>query len=195
MNRSMRRPFDSANASTGGLPGAQVAALGWSRHSQQICRRAKITMKLFLVYTGLILAAVLTVQQGRATQPSLPVSMRVFQQVEDRWSEAINKRDQNALGLVLSPELIDISASGQVRTRDQQVAALFQKDTEPLSLDRRVLSVRVFGDMAVVIGAYVEEEGPHEKPARRNGMFTHIYRNVRGNWLCINAHSTSAQEP
>jgi ketosteroid isomerase-like protein len=154
-------------------------------------------VKRLPVCTGLmIVAASLSVQQGRATQLSMPTSMRVFQEVEDRWSEAINKRDQHALDLVLSPEFIDISASGAVRTRNLQVASIFPRGTDPLSLDRRVLSVRIFGDMAVVIGTYyVEERGPNENPVRRNGMFTHIYRSVRGKWLCVNAHSTATLDP
>jgi hypothetical protein len=134
-------------------------------------------------------------QQARATQASLQINIQTFQQVEDRWSEAINKRDQYALGIVLSPELIDISASGEVRTRNQRVAMLFQKGTEPLLLDRRVVNVRIFGDLAVVIGTYVEKPRVNEEPARCKGMFTHIYQNVRGNWLCVNAHSTAAAEP
>ncbi len=134
-------------------------------------------------------------QQNRAAQASLPTDMQTFQQVEDRWSKAINNRDQYALELVLSPELIDISATGDVTSRNQQIAMLFEKRSEPLSLDQRVLKVQNFGDLAVVIGTYVEQLRKNEKQDRRTGMFTHIYQNVRGNWLCVSAHRTPALEP
>lgn len=121
--------------------------------------------------------------------------MQRFQQVEDRWGEAISKRDQHALQLVLSPELIDISASGDVTTRNLQIAMLLNKSTEPLSLDQRVASVRTFGDLAVVIGTYVEQLRFDDQPVQRKGIFTHIYQRVHGHWLCVNGHRTAVPEP
>src|ERR1700747_1486596 len=59
-------------------------------------------------------------QEISPSQAPLFTDKQTFQQIEDRWSEAINKRDQYALELVLSPELIDISATGTVTTCDQQ---------------------------------------------------------------------------
>jgi hypothetical protein len=119
----------------------------------------------------------------------------MFQQVEDRWSEAINKRDQYVLELVLSPELIDISATGDVTTRNQQISMLFQKSTEARSIDQHVVSVRVLGNLAVVIGSYTEQLRVDEKVAQQKGVFTHVYQNIRGNWLCVNSHRTATETP
>jgi hypothetical protein len=95
---------------------------------------------------------------------------------------------------VLSPELIDISAWGDLTTRDQQIAMLFEKDAEPLSLDQRVTNVRTFGQVTVVIGSYDEQLRVNGKPVRQTGMFTHIYHNERGNWFCVNAQRTADVE-
>jgi len=133
-------------------------------------------------------------QQASSAQASRLSDKQAFQQIEDRWSQAIAKRDQYALELVLSPELIDISASGDQTTRDQQVAMLFEKNVEPLSLDQRVTDVRTFGELVVVIGSYDEQLRVNGKPVRKTGMFTHIYHNDRGNWLCVNAQRTPAVE-
>jgi hypothetical protein len=134
-------------------------------------------------------------QDTSASQALLLTDKQEFQQIEDRWSEAINKRDQYALELVLSPELIDISAAGTVMTRDQQIATLLQKHTEPLLLDQRVVNVRSFGEIAVVIGNYVEQPSAREKVAWRRGMFTHIYRRVLGRWSCISSQRTAIADP
>ena len=115
---------------------------------------------------------------------------QTFQQIENRWSEAIDKRNQYALEQLLSPELIDISAIGAVTTRNQQIAMLFGKRAEPLSLNLRVINVRIFGDLAVVIGTYGEQRRVNGKLTGLNGMFTHIFQNVRGNWLCVSAQRT-----
>jgi hypothetical protein len=126
-------------------------------------------------------------QEGPGLQTSLSADKEAFQEIENRWSEAIDKRDQYALEQLLSPELIDISAIGAVTTRNQQIAMLFGKSSEPLSLNLRVLSVRIFGNMAVVIGTYGEQRRVNGKPMGLNGMFTHIFQNVRGNWICVSA--------
>jgi ketosteroid isomerase-like protein len=129
-------------------------------------------------------------QQGPELQTSLSTDNQIFQKIEDRWSQAIDKRDQYALEQLLSPELTDISAIGAITTRNQQIAMLFGKGAEPLSLNLRVLNVRSFGDLAVVIGTYREQRRVNGKLMGLNGMFTHIFQKVRGNWLCVSAQRT-----
>ena len=68
---------------------------------------------------------------------------------------AVTKRDQYALELVLAPQYIGISASGDVATRNQQIAHLFVKNSGPDSLEQKVISVRFVGDVAIVNGTYV----------------------------------------
>jgi ketosteroid isomerase-like protein len=133
-------------------------------------------------------------QQAGAHQVSQLPDKQAFQQIEDRWSQAVTKRDQYALELVLSPELIDISASGDQTTRNQQIAMFFEKDAEPLSLGQRVTNVRTFGEVVVVIGSYDEQTRVNGKPVRQTGLFTHIYHCERGNWLCVNAQRTADVE-
>jgi hypothetical protein len=78
---------------------------------------------LFLLLPGVISPA----QQPAKTVGESP-EFREMQQVEDRWAEAITKRDQYALELVLAPQFIGISASGDVVNRNQQIAHLFVKN-------------------------------------------------------------------
>jgi hypothetical protein len=130
-------------------------------------------------------------QQSHVVQASLSADTKAFKQLENRWSEAIGKRDQYALELVLSPKFVDVSEMGDMTTRNQQIAMLFEKGGEPLSLDQRVLSVRIYGNLAVVVGTYSELRRIHGKSVINNGMFTHVYQNARGSWLCINAHRTA----
>jgi hypothetical protein len=146
---------------------------------------------LFILYSS---GSQTKAQQASSAQASQLSVKQAFQQIEDRWSLAIVKRDQYALELVLSPELIDISASGYQTTRDQQIAMLFERAAEPLSLDQRVTNARTYGELAVVIGSYDEQLRVNGRPVRQTGMFTHIYHNERGNWLCLNAQRTVAVE-
>ena len=127
-------------------------------------------------------------------EKTAPPAFREMQQVEDRWATAITKRDQFAFELVLAPQYIGISASGDVVTRDQQIAHLFVKNAGPDSLEQKVISVRFVGDVAIVNGTYVMSWKGEKGPVLEKGIFTHVFEHVRENWLCLNSQRTVVAE-
>src|ERR1700723_1260387 len=133
--------------------------------------------------------------QQPAKENTVPPEFREMQQVEDRWATAITKRDQYALELVLAPEFIGISASGDVVTRNQQIAHLFVKNAGPDSLQQKVISVRfVGGDVAIVNGTYVMSWKGEKGPVLEKGIFSHVFARAHNNWLCLNSQRTVVAE-
>lgn len=133
-------------------------------------------------------------QQTNAANANTSPAFREMQQVEDRWATAITKRDQYALELVLAPQYIGISASGDVVTRNQQIAHLFVKNAGPDSLEQKVISVRFVGDVAIVNGTYVMSWKGEKGPVREKGIFSHVFERVRDHWLCLNSQRTVVAE-
>ena len=127
--------------------------------------------------------------QSGATSAGSPQT-REFQKVEDTWSEAINARDQYTLELVLSPVFVDISASGDITTRNQQLAQLITGEDKTLHLEQRVITVRMLGDIAVANGTYELRRKAGLAPVEEKGVFTHVFERARGGWLCINSQRT-----
>ncbi len=117
-----------------------------------------------------------------------------MQQVEDRWNEAVTKRDQYGMELVLAPQFIGISATGDVTTRNQQISRLFVKGEEPDSLSQKVVNVRFVGDVAIVNGTYVMSWKTDKGPVLEKGIFSHVFEHVRTNWLCLNSQRTVVAE-
>jgi ketosteroid isomerase-like protein len=113
-----------------------------------------------------------------------------FQKIEDSWANAINTRDQYGLELVLSPLFVDVSASGDVTTRNQQLAALITADDKSVHLEQQVVTVRMLGDIAVANGTYVLHHKVSSGPADEKGVFTHVFERLRGGWVCINSQRT-----
>ncbi len=113
-----------------------------------------------------------------------------FQKIEDSWSNAVNNRDQYGLELVLSPLFVDVSASGDISTRNQQLADLISSEDKTLHLDQQVVAVRMLGDIAVANGTYVLHHKPASGPANEKGVFTHVFQRVRGGWVCVNSQRT-----
>jgi len=113
-----------------------------------------------------------------------------FQKIEDAWDDAIDQRDQYALELVLSPLFMDVSASGDFTTRNQQLALLITGEDKTLHLEQRVITVRMLGDIAVANGTYVLRRKAGSAPVEEKGVFTHVFERARGGWLCINSQRT-----
>jgi ketosteroid isomerase-like protein len=113
-----------------------------------------------------------------------------FQKIEDSWSDAVNRRDQYALELVLSPLFVDVSGQGDVTTRNQQVVQVISGQDKSLYLTQKVITVRLLGDIAVANGTYTLHHRVNSAEVEEKGVFTHVFERVRGGWLCINSQRT-----
>ena len=113
-----------------------------------------------------------------------------FQKIEDSWSDAVNRRDQYALELVLSPLFVDVSAQGDVSTRNQQVVQVISGQDKSVYLTQKVVTVRLLGDIAVANGTYTLHHKVNAAEVDEKGVFTHVFERVRGGWLCINSQRT-----
>jgi ketosteroid isomerase-like protein len=138
-------------------------------------------------------AAGSTAVPAGATSAESP-EIREFQKIEDSWADAINLRDQYALELVLSPLFVDVSATGDITTRNQQVASVITGEDRSVHLDQRVITVRMLGDIAVANGTYTLHHKLNSAEVNEKGVFTHVFERVHGGWLCINSQRTVLRE-
>jgi ketosteroid isomerase-like protein len=117
-----------------------------------------------------------------------------IQKVEDEWGQAVDARDQYGIELVLSPLFVNVSATGDVTTRNQQVAQLINGDDKTIRLEQKVITVRVLGDVAVANGTYVLHHKGANGPVDEKGVFTQVFQQVHDRWLCINSQRTTVVE-
>jgi hypothetical protein len=120
--------------------------------------------------------------------------VRELQKVEDAWTNAMNQRDQYGLELVLSPLFVNVSATGDVTTRNQQVVALINQEDKTAATDARVVTVRMLGDVAVANGTYTFTHKINGSAVEEKGVFTHVFQRQHGNWVCLNAQRTLLRE-
>jgi ketosteroid isomerase-like protein len=132
-----------------------------------------------------------------STQPTTSTvspEIKEFQKIEDNWSGALNQRDQYALELVLSPLFVDVSATGDVATRNQDLATVLNSEDKTLHMDQRVITVRMLGDIAIANGTYVLHHKVNSAQVDEKGVFTHVFERVHNNWMCINSQRTVLRE-
>jgi ketosteroid isomerase-like protein len=120
--------------------------------------------------------------------------IREFQKIEDTWSAAVNGRDQYSLELVLSPLFVDVAATGDITTRNQQLAHLITGEDKTTHLDQRVITVRLLGDIAVANGTYLLHHKVGSAQVDEKGVFTHVFERLRGTWVCVNSQRTSVRD-
>ena len=131
----------------------------------------------------------------QSAPPQQPPEIVQFQKLEDQWSDAVAKHDQYSLELLMSPILVNISATGEVTTRNQQIAQLFEKGgSQLISMEQRVVNVRTFEDMAVVDGTYIIKWKINGQVREERGIFTHVFQHARGSWVCVHAQRTAVLE-
>ena len=130
--------------------------------------------------------------QGVTTTISPEVTQ--FQKIENSWSDAVNRRDQYGLELVLSPLFVDISAQGDVTTRNQQVAQVLSSQDKSLYLTQKIVTVRMLGDIAVANGTYTLHHKVNGTEVDTKGIFTHVFERVHGGWACVNSQRTLLRE-
>ncbi len=151
---------------------------------------------LLFLLAGLAPAALVSHAQEAATDETAkpPTQLQAMQKLEDSWSAALAKRDQYGLELVLSPQFVNISADGTVRSRNQEIAYVLNKFPDMISLEQTVISVRTLGDVALVNGTYVLKRRVNGHPVDEKGVFSHVFQRSRSNWQCINAQRTIVVE-
>jgi ketosteroid isomerase-like protein len=154
------------------------------------CRNLAVS----LLVQSLAVAAIFSVSPPLHAQVEAAPDQKLMQTIEDRWSDAILKRDQYGLENTLSPQFVDISGDGEITTRNQQVARLFVKDVNILELSQKVVSVRVFGETAVVTGTYTLRKKESGNTAEEKGVFTHVFGRTRSGWLCVQSQRTAIVE-
>jgi hypothetical protein len=160
-----------------------------------ICRRFTV-----IVAVSSYISLALGQQPGAPDASAANAQIQEMQKVEDSWSIAMNKHDQYGLENVLSPMLVDIAATGDVTTRNQDIAKLFSKDTLPLSMTQKVITVRTLADGIVLVsGTYTlrwpESSGSSTQATiDEKGIFTHVFQAVNGHWICVNSQRTVVAE-
>ena len=123
-----------------------------------------------------------------------PPDLQQFQKIEDAWDQAVNRRDQYGLENVLSPLFLDVSASGDITTRNQQLAFIIATDDKTLHLEQKVITVRMLGDTAVANGTYVLHHHGNSGEVDERGVFTHVFERAHNNWMCVNSQRTVLRE-
>jgi hypothetical protein len=149
-------------------------------------------MRRFLTFLFAVLCCTAATAAVAQQTPPAETQVQQFQHLEDGWSLALVNKDQYALDNLLAASFVDISAAAQVSTRNQYIAdTLAGEPAALLSVEQKVVSVRVLSDVAIVEGTYLlKVRGGGDRMRDQRGIYTHVYARSHDTWACVNAQRT-----
>ena len=159
-----------------------------------MCRRTAT----FILLAGLIVPGLAqTKRHGHAavnahdaTKNSVAVE-RTIQEIEIKWLDALVRRDQAAVADILAPEFHDTTMTGEVRDRQQALAAMLNPIRPDLQRSIGRLEVQSYeGNFAVARGIMlVSGKGiPQARVA-----FTDVFVRRDGKWQAVAAQENLQQ--
>lgn len=154
-------------------------------------------MKMQRIVVSSVLSALFILSPAlQAQQPTQPEGLTAqFQQIEDEWSTALAHQDQFTLETILAPDYVYIASDGDIATRNERVADMFEKSMPSVvAITQKVADVRVIEDVAIVDGTYMETTKLNGEEQREQGVFTHIYQRTRNVWKCVQSQRTAVPQ-
>ena len=123
-------------------------------------------------------------------QPSASGSVAELMQIEQRLASTWKQGDCAGWSAMIAPEWSVIHTTGETLTRSQ-VLEMCRKPPVPIeSFTIDDVSVRVFGDSAVVTGRTTVTVGG-TSPATVKLRFTDVFIRRSGRWLAVASHATT----
>lgn len=114
---------------------------------------------------------------------------RAVLEVENRWIEALARRDVTALSAILDDRFLDVTYTGRVRDRKAAIAALSSPDRPNSDQRLQDLEVRFPAPgVAVVTGDNVVTG--HDPAFTAHVRFTDVFVRSGGTWKAFSAQET-----
>jgi ketosteroid isomerase-like protein len=141
-------------------------------------RRALIAAVVATLWVGLLPAA-----QSQHAREQIVAA-------EHERCDAINQGDAHKLGELLAEDYVHVHGTGKVDTKAGFIANIVE---HPRRTERGELTVRVYGQVAVVTGEqynYIPSTEPSAAPTRTTNVVTQVVRYSNGRWQFISFQLT-----
>lgn len=110
--------------------------------------------------------------------------------LETAWNHAEQSKDAAALGQLLADTFLYVDYDGTLMNKKQYLASTVNDDVQNEQINNEGMTIQVYGDAAVVTGAYRDKGLEKGKPFFRHGRFTDTWIFRNGAWQCVASQST-----
>ncbi len=154
-------------------------------------KRFTVTLLMMALSAGMLLAQAQT-KAADAKKPaaSANAASDELKQIENDWVEASKAKNAEKLGDILADSWVALEWDGQ---RMDKAKALAEMKTPGNSLDTiemGPMTVRVFGNTAVVTGSDTEKSMENGKDTSGKYVWTDVFVKQNGKWRAVASQST-----
>ena len=110
--------------------------------------------------------------------------------LESAWNHAEQSKDSRALNQLLADTLIYVDYDGTLMNKTEYLASAMKNDVQGEQINNDGMTVRLYGNAAVVNGAYRDKGMLKGKAFSRRGRFTDTWIRQNGTWQCVASQST-----
>lgn len=136
--------------------------------------------------------AVLVLPYGNvsAADPGKATDEQQLKKIEQDWADAYVKRDPSVVQRIVADDFAFIGPDGAMVKRDEYVKSI-TGDTTFTSFKMDSLSVRIYGDAAVVNGlATISAKTKGGEDESGQYSFTDMFVKQKGEWKAVSGHVT-----
>jgi ketosteroid isomerase-like protein len=145
-----------------------------------------------LLITGALItsAALLVAQEKKAfANESAPVEQTLLQMERD-WNQATLTKDFKTLNRIIAEDWIGVDFKGVTTTKAESIAELRAGESRNESVELGDMTVRVYGNSAVVIGSDVEKSRYQGKDSSGKYAWMDVFVKRNGRWQAVASEST-----
>ena len=137
--------------------------------------------------TLLVITSILGMAQDRSQMSGEEGRIRALKVA---WNHAEQVKDARALSQLLAETLVYVDYDGTLMNKGKFLAHTKKRSQVTQQLINEGMTVHMYGNTAVVTGAYRDKGTEKGKPYSRRGRFTDTWVKQSGTWLCVASQTT-----
>jgi ketosteroid isomerase-like protein len=110
--------------------------------------------------------------------------------LENAWGHAIEAKDTKALDMLLANSFVAVEIDGSVSSKSEFLASIKAPEYQPSQAINEQISVRVYGEAAVVNGIFRVKGVEKGKPYVHRERFTDTWIKQNQTWQCVASQAT-----
>jgi ketosteroid isomerase-like protein len=140
-----------------------------------------------------LLAAGSLLMSGQGTPPAKPTKASIeetLKQMERDWGKAQIKKDYDTVDKILADDWVGIDYDGKVVAKPKAMEDMRSGSSTLTSEELGPITVRVFGNTAIVTGSDTEVSTDRGKNSSGKYVWTDIFVLRNGKWQAVASQST-----
>lgn len=113
---------------------------------------------------------------------------RQFQQIEDNFNLAVISNSVNEIKKWLTSDWVLVDSQGGIIPQENFFRVLEQGLLSHSAMTKKVLRVKVYGDIALVTGRGQNTGIWQGQPLEADEWITDVYKREKDKWLCVLTH-------